>query len=448
MKYNIEDYLDEGLFLLSKLISYNTVLEKYDGDSKEPFGEENKKALEFILDYAKNDGFNVFNDDNYAGHIEFGSEDETLGILAHLDVVPVEGQNWDTDPFVLTIKEDKMYGRGVTDDKGPLVATYMALKLLKDNGFVPKKRIRLIIGCDEESGSRCLNHYFKIQKLPELGFSPDADFPLIYGEKASMNYNFEGKLDETEIIEEFKAGNRYNVVPAYAYMKLSKDLTKEYKKFLEKNNYSGYIDDDKYVALGVASHAMVPEKGINASFILFEFLNEVCPSTLSKFFVKYLTFDPFGKKLGYDMHDDEMQDLTSNVGVVIIEDGKILIGMDCRVPRESHKETMIDSINKACKEFNLTSNILRFGGYHYVDPNSFLVTTLMNVYKEVTNDVTAKPITIGGGTYAKFIDNAVAFGPLFPGSEDVCHIANEYLNISDFNKCILIYAKAIYELTK
>ena len=148
MEFNINDYKENGLFLLSKLISFKSVLEEFDPNSDEPFGADNKKALDFILDYAKNDGFKVFNDDNYAGHIEFGNGEELLGILCHLDVVPVADQDWNHDPFTLTIEDDKMYGRGTTDDKGPLAAAYLALKILKDSGFEPKKRIRLIMGCD------------------------------------------------------------------------------------------------------------------------------------------------------------------------------------------------------------------------------------------------------------------------------------------------------------
>ena len=448
MEFKYNDYKESGIELLSKLISYASVLEEFDPNSNEPFGLENKKALDFILEYAKNDGFEVFNDDNYAGHIEFGQGEELLGILCHLDVVPVADQDWVHEPFKLTIEGDKMYGRGTTDDKGPLAAAYIALKMLKDSGFKPNKRIRLIMGCDEESGSRCLRHYFKTQELPSLGFSPDAEYPLIYGEKAHMNYNFIGELKDDEIIVELNCGNRYNIVPAKATMKLTKDYKKEYLEFLKTNNYNGEIVNDDYIAYGRASHAMVPDKGLNASFILFEFLNQVHPTTLSNFFVNSLTFDPFGKKLGYDLHSEEMLELTSNVGVVKINNGKILVGMDCRVPLESHKDKMIECISNASSNYGLSYEILSFGGYHYVDPNGTLVKTLMNAYQEVSGDYESKPMVIGGGTYAKFIKNCVAFGPSFPGREDVCHIADEYLSIDDFMDNVKIYVKAIYELTK
>ena len=448
IKELIKKYEDDSLFLLSKLISFKSVLDEYNPKSSAPFGKENAAALKFILETAKYDGFNVFNDDNYAGHIEFGSGDETLGILAHLDVVPVNESEWNSDPFTLTIKDGKMFARGSVDDKGPLVATYMAMKILKDAGFTPKKRVRLIMGCDEESGSRCLAHYFKTQHLPELGFSPDAEFPLIYGEKAHMTYDFVGKLAKEEIIEELICGDRYNVVPSTASMKLKKNLSKEFMEYLDRNNYQGKYETGVYTAFGVASHAMVPQNGLNASFILFEFLNEVHPSKLSNFFVQYLTFDPFGKKIGYDIYDEEMKELTSNVGVVKINKGVIKIGIDCRVPKVEHKACMVDAIKKVAATADLDVKFYGFGGFHYVNPKGNLVQTLMKVYQEVTNDYETEPMTIGGGTYAKFIKNAVAYGPLVPGREDVCHIANEYMLYEDFIQAIEIYAKAIYELTK
>ena len=250
--------------VLKKLISFKTVLDEYKEDSDAPFGMENKKALEYILSVGKKDGFNVKNVDHYAGHIEFGEGDEILGVLAHLDVVPVNSEEWDFDPFTLRFSLGKMYARGALDDKGPLVASYIALKMLKDMGFMPKKRIRLIMGCDEESGSRCLKRYLEKEEKPTIGFSPDACFPLIYGEKAMTTYDILGDLSD-DIIVSFTAGERYNVVPSYAEMELKEDYSKEFMAFLKEKNYQGEYKDSKYIAYGVASHAMNPELGVNAA---------------------------------------------------------------------------------------------------------------------------------------------------------------------------------------
>jgi succinyl-diaminopimelate desuccinylase len=443
----INNYKEEAVKLTSDLVAFKSVLDKFEPNSDAPFGIENKRALEFILDKASKDGFIVKNVDNYAGHIEYGSGEELLGVLGHLDVVPVEEDEWTTPPFKADIRDGKLYARGSIDDKGPVAASYIALKILKDLGFEPKSRIRIILGCDEETGSRCLEHYFKTEEKPSFGFSPDAEFPIIYGEKAMMSYDILGKL-ENDVIEEFVCGERYNIVPSYAKCKLNINLENEYLAYLKENNYKGEIQDGYYIAYGIASHAMVPQNGLNSSFILMDFLNKHTNSKLAEFFVKYLTFDPFGKKLGYDVYDEDMKELTSNVGVVMVKDNEFKIGVNCRIPLNEHIKVVEDKVCEKTKEFGYTYKVLGARNRHYVDPNGKLVQTLLSVYQEVTGDYENKPFTIGGGTYAREIGNAVAYGPVFVGREDVCHIADEYMILDDFYKAIEVYVKAIYELSK
>ncbi len=443
----IKEYKDYAKKMLKDLVSFKSVLDEFNPNSDAPFGIGNKKALHYLLDKGEQDGFTTKNVDNYAGHIEFGSGKEILGILAHLDVVPVVEEEWESNPFTLSIRNGRMYARGSIDDKGPLVASYVALKILKDKGFQPKKRIRLIAGCDEESGSRCLEHYLSKEEKPTLGFSPDADFPLIYGEKGMLSYDVYGDVSD-DIIEEFICGTRYNIVPSSAKMKLKINLEEQYKEFLKKNDLSGEIKEGYYIAYGVASHAMCPEKGVNAAYILFQFLFENTNSKLAQFFNEFYLGDTTGKKLGYDIYDENMKYLTSNLALVNIKNGQLRIGVNCRVPLDSHFKVIEDCVKKATLKYGYTYKILNTSKRHYVDPHSTLVQTLMKCYQEVTKDYESKPITIGGGTYAREIGNAVAFGPLFIGREDVCHIANEYMIEEDFYKAIEIYLRAIYELSR
>lgn len=445
LNLDLNKYKDEAIEILKKLISFKTVLEKYNPNSDAPFGLENKKALEYILEKAALDGFEVKNIHNFAGHIEFGKGEEILGILAHLDVVPVNESEWESDPFELSIRDGKLYGRGSTDDKGPLVCSYIAMKMLKDSGFIPNKRIRLIIGCDEESGSRCLHHYFLNEKKPTLGFSPDAEFPLIYGEKGMMSYDIIGDED---VILELKCGDRYNIVPSKAMCKLSVNLDEEFIFFLKRNNYNGEILDGYYITYGVASHAMCPQNGVNALYLMFEFLSEYTNSKLAKFVHNYFIGDVYGKKLGYDYYDEDMKELTSNLAIGYVSDKKFRLGVNCRVPVDEQFQVIEKKVNDVCEDYQYLYINLGSSPRHFVNPNSELVQTLMKCYQEVTLDYESKPITIGGGTYAREIGNAVAFGPVFKGREDVCHIANEYMYIEDFYNSMTIYIKAIYELCK
>ena len=447
MEFNekYKKYRDEAINMLKEVIKFPTVLDEYKENSDMPFGKANKDCLEYVLNKGKEDGFNTYNANNYAGHIELKGGEETLGILAHLDVVPVTKSEWVSDPFELAFRDDKMFARGVMDDKGPFVASYIALKMLHDEGFKPKRTIRLIFGCDEESGSRCLEKYFSLMPEPTIAFSPDAEFPVINGEKGMLSYNVNFK---DNVIEEFDAGVRYNIVPSYAKMKINKDLKKEFIDYCKKNNYEYEIDGNYYIAKGIAAHAMCPEKGLNAAYILFDFLAKYTDSKLAKFVDKYYLFDTTGKKAGYDDYDDEMKYLTSNFAVVKINNYSGYFGVNCRLPKDSDHELISKSLNRITKEFGYLFDILGGSNRHYIPSDSELVEKLMESYIKVTNDTTNKPFSIGGGTYARECKYAVAFGPLFPGREDVCHIANEYMYVKDFDMLVNIYYDAIYNLAK
>ena len=437
-------YKEKALLLLKNLISYPSFLTEFKPDSNEPFGKANREILEYVINYAKEDGFTTMNVDNYAGHIEYGNG-PILGVLCHLDVVPVDNKEWKTEPFTLSLRDNKLFGRGVMDDKGPFVASYIALKMLQDEGFYPTMKVRLIFGCDEESGSRCLEHYFKHVEKPKVGFSPDAEFPLINGEKGMMSYNVNVS---DNVILEFEAGLRYNMVPSLAKAKLNVNLDKEFNEYLKANNYDGEIVDGAYIVKGVAAHAMCPQKGVNAAYILFDFINKYTDSKLAKYIDKYFLFDVNGKKIGYYDYDPEMKELTSNFAIVNIKDGKGYFGVNCRVPKNEDFKLIEEKLKASLLDFGYTYNVLNTSERHYVDPNSKLIKTLMKAYQKTTGDYENKPFTIGGGTYAREIEGAVAFGPMFVGREDVCHIANEYMYLDDFDKLVEIYYNALKELTK
>ena len=441
----INKYKDLGMKILKDLVAIPSVLDEYKPESSEPFGKYNKEALDYILNKGEEFGFKTKNVDNYAGHIEYGSGKEILGILAHLDVVPVTKEEWDQDPFLLTIKDNKMFGRGTTDDKGPLVASLIAMKILKDEGYKPNKKIRLIMGCDEESGSRCLERYLEKEDRPDLAFSPDADFPLIYGEKGILSYDIVGYDDS--IITEMYAGERYNIVPSMAYFKLSINKEREFKEFLERKNYKGEIKNGKYIIYGESSHAMDPDKGINAIYLMFEFLFQYTDSKLAEFVYKYYLFDNHGKKADYYDYDEEMKDLTSNLAIIRLENQKFKLGFNVRCPKDDSFDVIPEKVSKIAGIYRYRFEFLGGSKRHYVNRNTELVQKLLKAYQEITNDY-SEPITIGGGTYARELGYAVAFGPQMPGRPDVCHISNEYMRLEDFFNAIKIYYLAIKELTK
>ena len=389
-----------------------------------PFGSNNIKCLNIMLDKGLKSGFNVCNLDNYCGYIEYGFGNDVLGILCHLDVVDVNIDKWNTNPFLPVIIDNKIYARGAQDDKGPLMACFYALKELKEEGFIPKKRVRLIMGCNEESGSLCIEHYKKLEGEPELSFSPDAEYPVIFGEKGILVIKVSGHIDS--VIKEIKSGVKHNIVPDIAKVTIDKE----------------------YEYIGKSAHAMNPNLGINAISVMVNDLKNKYDDKLISLLDKYFTNDTIGLKINSVCNDDLMHDLTENVAIINYLNSNLELIIDFRIPRDECKDIIINNLGNILKDYNLNVEVLNFMPVHYVDPNSFLVKTLLDVYKKNTNDVNAKPISIGGGTYAKAFKNSVAFGTKFEFEEEVCHIDNEYVSLDNLRLNIKIIKDAIKELSK
>ena len=237
----VKNYEEIALTNLQKLLQIDSVLDESTISVGAPFGKGIRDALEFFLKLAESDGFKTFNDEGYAGIIEYG-EGEEVAVLCHLDVVPT-GNNWKYPPFSAAIEDGKVYARGAMDDKGPTVAAYYALKMLKDLNVKLNKKIKIILGTDEETGWRGISHYKEKYGLPEIGFAPDADFPLIYGEKGIIHTVVENS-DTDEDIVYVKGGERFNVVIDYCEAATIADHFDDFNKYLEENNLTGEVKQE------------------------------------------------------------------------------------------------------------------------------------------------------------------------------------------------------------
>ena len=436
-------YYDNFISDTVNLLQKPSVLTEYNPNNIEaPFGMDIRKCLDHFLNMAKGDGFKVKNVDNYAGYLEYGEGEDLLAILCHLDVVPAIG-DWFYPPFSATIVDDKIYARGAMDDKGPAMAAYYALKMLKDEGIKLNKRVRLIVGYDEESGSRCLEHYLKVEENPTLGFSPDADFPLIYAEKGIASFAFKG-IDSSDL-KTFKAGVRLNMVPDLCEATFKSNHQKEFESFLKDNNYQGKYEDGIYKTFGKNAHGSMPELGLNAASIMAKFVLSVTDSKMAKFINDYLAFDHQGKKLNINTYDEEMKHLSLNPAIFNLEDSHFMVSSNIRYPRNFNYDIKMNELRELAKRLDLEFIELGNSKPLYVSKESKLVKTLYSSYQKYTGDVTP-PMTIGGGTYAREIKNAVAFGPQFPGREESIHQPNEHAYIIDLVKAVFIYKDAIKNL--
>jgi len=445
----VQNYKDEMVTKLKELLQIPSVRNEQDATPEAPFGKEVKRSLDYTLQLGKELGFAVENVDNVAGHIEYGEGDEILGVLTHLDVVPV-GEGWTYPPFSATEIDGKIYARGAIDDKGPTISVIYALKILKDLQVVPNKKVRIIIGTDEESGWGCVKKYFAKFPMPTIGFSPDANFPLIYGEKGILSLELSGNF-ESDLIKTFNAGLRLNVVPDYARAIITKDLEKEYQEFLNKNQLKGEfkkIDNGYEIIMhGISAHAMHPEKGKNAGIWLAKFLTQFDYNPQLSFLANSLDDTRF-RTINLNFTDPEMGDLTFNVGIIEINENKIAYKLNLRYPINWDKQTFLTKLSQLAQNNKLELKVISDNNPHYVNPNDDLVKTLHSAYIKYTNDIETPLLTIGGGTYARALQKGVAFGIVFPGRKDVVHQVDEYIIIDDLLVATAIYVQAIYDLVK
>ena len=327
MKEYIDSKRDEIIEELKKLVSFKSVSEE-TGNLEAPFGEECKKALEYTLNLGEKLGFRTKNLDGYCGYIEFGEGEELVGIIGHLDVVPANLEDgWKSNPFEAEIRDGKLYGRGTIDDKGPVIASLYAMKAVQEKMKV-NKRVRLILGLNEEKNWKCINYYKQNEEQPTIGFSPDADFPCIYAEKGIITVKFEHDfgIENCEILELSTGNNAINVVPKYAMIRLKLNNPDDINKFTNRDGvHVEKISKDtiRLVSYGKASHAAFPTMGDNAIIKLLRYLK---PNWYIDRLDEEGVFDiESPRAFGGKEASDESGVLTSNIGIVKYENGKLKI---------------------------------------------------------------------------------------------------------------------------
>ncbi|OLN22714.1 dipeptidase PepV [Domibacillus antri] len=457
----ILDRRDQFTADLQKLIQIPSV-KSATGEKNAPFGKSVKEALDYMLTLGETDGFTVKNVDNVAGHLEMGEGEGLIGLLCHVDVVPA-GDGWTREPFGGELESGKIFGRGAIDDKGPTMAAYYAMKIVKELGIPLEKRVRMIIGTDEESDWQCVGRYFQTEEMPDAGFAPDADFPIIFAEKGIADADVElllPKPDQAEVsITKFDSGLRYNMVPDFARVSLLIDqnhtlFLQNYTEYIEEHHLDGsYHIESGMVVLemkGKSAHAMEPDLGQNAALSLAAFLDrqrlDAAGAAYIQFIMRHFYGDTRGHSLGLAAADPEMGDVTLNPAIFRYEKEKVAhIGINIRYPVSFSFDDEMTKLTKRLKKEQAVCRIVSNSEPHYVQPDDPFIKTLKYVYEEETGKK-AELLSIGGGTYARALKTGVAFGALFPGRPDVAHQKDEYAFLGDLMQAAAIYARAIVEL--
>ncbi|AQW21499.1 hypothetical protein PL11_005905 [Lentilactobacillus curieae] len=428
---------------LKRMISKKSVYNESTKSDTAPFGAGIDAALTEVLKIADELGFKTFKSPTgHYGYAEIGEGDQIFGIIGHVDVVPEgDANDWDHDPFDGYVKDGAIYGRGSQDDKGPTIATMFAVKSLIDAGYKFTKKIRFIFGTDEENLWRGIAVYNEKESPIDMGIAPDAEFPLIYAEKGlEQAYLVGAGMDDLNI----DLKNAFNAVPAKAEYNGPK--LAEVKAALDKHGFN-YEDngDNGIVVTGKSVHAMLAPNGTNAVLRLAIALNDVFSSPTLDFIGKLFKEDATGTNVLGDVKDDQSGHLTFNISSLTINKNESRMQIDMRIPVTVDRDDLIKQLDDKVQKFGLHYEPFDYLAPLYVPTDSELVKTLMNVYKDMTGDDTQPQIS-GGATYARTMNQCVAFGAMLPDVPDFMHQVNENWPLKSMFKAMDIYAEAIKQL--
>ena len=437
-----------------------------------PFGEGVHRALEHALAVGERLGFEVGQLDGYAGWIDYGQGEELIGVLSHVDVVPVgKESDWNHPPFGAEIANGVMYGRGTADDKGPLFSSLYGLKAMRDAGLRTSKRIRFVLGTDEESGWGGIKRYLETEEVPSRGFSPDGMFTVVNREKGGNVFRWVGS-DASRAATGVRlcalhGGTAPNNVPDEASARLCGTAAAHERIRAaivaatgERPNASFEMeleDDGDTVVIhskGRSAHAMCPEKGINAVSELLRLLSKLDleddgATRFASQLDRRVGFDTTGGLLGMAWSDEASGALTVNLGQIAVTANEAVAVLDIRSPVSFPCCDVLQQMQTVLgeEETDLDLEVQKQSEPLYVPDEDPLIQTLSRVYTRVTGRE-AILHAIGGGTYARAIRDCVCFGAVYPGDEITVHRPNERASIEQMILNAKVYGHALYELAK
>ena len=443
----IDSYREEYTAMLQGWIRTPSV--RGERETGAPFGRDARRMLDRAMEDAVSLGFAVRDFDGYACDVTLGEGEERIAVLGHLDVVPV-GDGWTKPPFDAVIENGRMYGRGTNDDKGPSLAALFAMRAIRDAGVPLRKSIRMILGCDEESGWEDMEYYGAHERIPDVGFSPDACFPLINTEKGMLVQELRAPAAETGLkILELAAGDRVNVIPGEcrAVVEGGEELIRKTEEYAAKTGLPYTAEKTGkgilLTALGIPGHSAHPDGRRNAIGMMLLLLKELGAEGPVAALADAVGMESDGRSLGCACSDEVSGSLTCNMGILRLKDGEWYGTLDMRCPVTADQEKLKKEAAARLPGFSLKVDTQK--PPHHVPADSELVTALLAAYDEETG-TEGKPLYTGGGTYAKVLKEGVAFGALFPDEEDLAHQADEYADIDRLMLAMKIYANALIRL--
>ena len=465
----VEAHREELLEDIRALVAIRS--DRQDPKPGRPFGDGPVEALNLAMELGKKYGFKVTDYNDVVCAIDLdpcqaGTGEPNLDILAHLDVVPV-GNDWTvTEPFTMKEVDGCIYGRGTADDKGPAMTALLAMRAVKDLGIPITKRVRLILGTDEECGSADIEYYYDREPEAPMTFSPDGNFPLINIEKGGLQAHFTASFAEDRALPRVfsvDGGFKFNVAPATAEAVIegmsAGALAPAAKDAECVSGVSFQLTDCgtenapavRIVTKGTAAHASLPDGGRNGLTALVSFLGGL-PLADSEGFRKLswvartLPYGDFsGQAAGIARYEEQGGPLTISFDIFHYTTTSLEGMADCRAALTCSNENTRDVLLNRFAEGGITMDPEDMYEAHIVPGDSAFVRKLLDCY-EVYSGQKGKPIAIGGGTYVHSLKRGVAFGCCVDGFDNREHGADERAEVSNLLMSAKIFALTIAEL--
>lgn len=434
----IEGYTEAFLRDLKNLVGVRSHRDLSTAGDKAPFGAGIAEAFQMLKEGALEMGFQVHEEDGYAMDIRTGDERPYIGILCHIDTVEaIEEEKWNSDPYTLTEREGILYGRGVNDDKGPLLANLYAMKILTEAKKL-NYPIRLIVGGAEETTWECMDYYFARHPQPLWAYSPDGDFPIVNGEKGIL------------MVDLYFPGEGSN-----ASREISIDHTSEEGFTLEAIRVSGTHLSSAREFIGKRALSRHPDRGVSPlidfmAWFQNEEMEAVLPeesAVLKLCHAAEILFDSEQDLLGLKAEDPDMGKSSMALTGFKGDSNEALLSIDIRYTRAQSPIKILENLVKVAERFGGEVRVKKDRKILYQEKDSRLITTLKDAYESVTGDAT-EVLTKGGASYARTLENGVAFGPTFPGETANSHLENERLSLNSIQCAMEIWIQSLEILTE
>ena len=434
----INSHMDEQIEDLKGLLRIPSISRGTPEPGK-PLGKDVYSALEYIVSLAHRLGFEETRIlDGYCAYVDYGEGDELLTVITHLDVVPA-GDGWDSDPFEPVIKDGCIFARGVVDDKSPAVSSLYALAALKNSGFCPNRKIRLLFGGDEERESACMERYMETEQLPDIAFTPDGSYPVVYSEMNILHAIYRMPLSGSSV--EINCGEAGNVIPGIARASLSVSPV----PVKVPRGYTAEFGNHEILIRGTGGHAAMNDLAKNAlQCLLFVLSSQPIPKEdreLASGLSALWDYDLHGEHLGLDVQD-ESGHLTISPTMLKWDSEGVSLTLDCRYPFSLTEQDLLNTLDTEFRKYGFTRIETNNSPGLFIPRDSELVSKLLQVYEKHTG-IKAEPVTMGGGTYARHYKNTVAFGIEDKDAPSQCHVPNEHLTIERIRFNTSVFADAL-----